>query len=99
MADTNIVTLNTQSYNQIKADNIRLEMMLENILLNAEMNDDHTKLMFDSEAVRIAIQFCFPERYKKKLATLKTQYARYGQRGADIDADGNPIEEDTEEDA
>jgi len=78
MADTNIVTLNTSSYNQIKSDNFRLEMFVENILLNARLSDDHQKLEFDSDDIVTALNFCFAERYKKKLAYLKTQYNRNG---------------------
>lgn len=78
MADTNIVTLNTQSYNQIKSENFRLEMLVENLLLEAKLSEDHQELEFDSDKVVTAIKFCFAERYKKKLATLKTQYSKCG---------------------
>lgn len=78
MQDVNIVTLNTQAYNSIKADNTRLEMFVENILYNAKLSDNHQTLMFDSDSVRIGLEFCFPERYKKKLASMKTQNTRYG---------------------
>lgn len=80
-SDANTILLSTHSYNQIKSDNTKFEMLLENILLNGELSADHQKVRFDSEAVRIAIQFCFPERYKKKLATLRTQYTRNGLKG------------------
>ena len=40
MADTNIVTLNTSSYNQIKSENFKLELFVENLLLEARLSDD-----------------------------------------------------------
>ena len=78
MTDTNIVTLNTSSYNQIKSENFRLEMFVENILLEAKLSSDHQELEFDSDKINTALKFCFAERYKKKLASLKTQYNRNG---------------------
>lgn len=85
-SDVNTILLSTHAYNQIKSDNTKYEMLLESILLNGELSDDHQKLVFDSEVVRIAVQFCFPERYKKKLATLKTQYNRNGLKGEEDDS-------------
>lgn len=78
MADTNIVTLNTSSYNQIKSENFKLELFVENLLLEARLSDDHQELIFDTDKVTTAFKFCFAERYKKKLSYLKSQYNRNG---------------------
>ena len=78
MADTNIVTLDTSSYNQIKSENFKLELFVENLLLEARLSDDHQELVFDTDKVVTAFKFCFAERYKKKLSYLKSQYNRNG---------------------
>lgn len=76
--ESNIVTLSVSSYNQVKSDNYRLNMFLDNLLLEAMVSSDHERLVFDSAKVENAVKFCFPERYKKKLSTLRTQATRYG---------------------
>ena len=78
MTDTNIVTLSTSSYNQIKSENLKLELFVENLLLEARLSDDHQELVFDTDKVATAFKFCFAERYKKKLSHLKGQYNRNG---------------------
>ena len=78
MADTNIVTLSTSSYNQIKSEYLKLELFVENLLLEARLSDDHQELVFDTDKVATAFKFCFAERYKKKLSHLKGQYNRNG---------------------
>ena len=57
MADTNIVTLNTSSYNQIKSENFKLELFVENLLLEARLSDDHQELVFDTDKVATAFKF------------------------------------------
>ena len=81
MADnTNIVTLSTSVYNNIKNDNFRYNLFLDNIMQGAALSEDHQSLVFDSKQIEEAIKFCYFERYKKKLATLKTQNTRYGDK-------------------
>lgn len=81
MADnTNIVTLSTSAYNNIKNDNFRYNLFLDNIMQGAALPEDHQSLVFDSKQIEEAIKFCYFERYKKKLATLKTQNTRYGDK-------------------
>lgn len=80
MADTNTVVLSVSSYNQIKNDNFKYNLFLDNILQTARLSDDHQSLIFDSTDIENAIKFCYYERYTKKKATLKTQFARYGKR-------------------
>ena len=50
------------------------------ILQEATLSEDHQSLVFDSKKVEDAVKFCYFERYKKKLATLKTQNAKYGDK-------------------
>ena len=85
MADTNIVTLNTSSYNQIKNENFKLELFVENLLLETRLSDDHQELVFDTDKVATAFKFCFAERYKKKLSYLKSQYNRNGLKDDKIE--------------
>ena len=85
MADTNIVTLSTSSYNQIKNENFKLELFVENLLLEARLSDDHQELVFDTDKVATAFKFCFAERYKKKLSHLKGQYNRNGLKDDKIE--------------
>lgn len=99
MADTNIVTLSTSSYNQIKNENFRLELFVENLLLEAELSEDRQSLMFDNDKVVAAMKFCFAERYKKKLAHLKGQCTRKEAKNAktencDTDSSDNITDED-----
>ncbi len=90
MADnTNTVVLSTSSYNQIKNENFRYNLFLDNILQKARLSEDHQGLVFDSKDIEDAVKFCYYERYKKKLSTLKTQFARYGSK----EVAGNGISE------
>lgn len=88
MSDTNIVTLSVSSYNQIKAENYRLNLFLDNLFNEALIDKDHETLVFDTKKVNAAVMFCFPERYKKRLATLKTQNTRYGTHLATEEQEG-----------
>ena len=76
--DTNVVSLSVSSYNQVKSDNYRLNLMLDNLLNEAGITEDHEHMVFNSRSVESAIKFCFPERFKKKMATLRTQASRFG---------------------
>lgn len=78
--NTNIVTLSTSAYNAIKNDNFRYNLFLDNIMQGAVLSEDHQSLEFDSKQIEEAIKFCYFERYKKKIATLKTQNTRYGDK-------------------
>ena len=69
--DTNLVTLSVSSYNQIKAENYRLNMLLDNLLLEAKADQKQEKLMFDPAKVELAVKFCFPDRWRKKLGVAK----------------------------
>jgi hypothetical protein len=44
------------------------------------LSEDHQSLVFDSKKIEEAVKFCYFERYKKKLATLRTQATKYGDK-------------------
>ncbi len=76
--ENNTVTLSVQSYNLVKAENYRLNMFLDSVFNEAMISEDHEHLVFSTRKVEDALKFCFPERFKKKLYTLKTQATKYG---------------------
>ena len=78
----NVVILTVAGFNQVKADNYRLNMALDNLFNEAMISKDHEHMVFDTRKVEAALKFCFPERFKKRLYTLKTQHTRYGVSGA-----------------
>ena len=90
MEETNVVSLNVSSYNQIKNDNFRYNLFLDNVLQGARLSKDHQSLVFDSKEVDAAIKFCYGERYKKKLSALKMCFTKYGStvEGKEDETDG-----------
>lgn len=85
MTDTNIVTLSTSSYNQIKSENFKLKLFVEILLLEARLSYDHQELIFYNDKVVNAFKFCFAERYEKKLLYLKNQYNHNGLKDDKIE--------------
>lgn len=71
MSDVNVITLSTSSYNNIKSENQKCQMLLDNILTSAKLSDDRSKLIFDSEQIVLAMTILYPDRYKKKLSALR----------------------------
>lgn len=78
-SDVNVVKLSTGVYNNIKTENYRLNMFLDNILMNALITKNHERLFFPSECIEAAMKFCFAEKYKTRLNTLKSQHTRSGR--------------------
>ena len=78
----NVVIISIVGYNQVKSDNYRLNMMLDSLFNEAMISKDHEHMVFDTRKVEATLKFCFPERFKKKLCTLKSQHTRYGVAGA-----------------
>lgn len=72
-SEINTVTLSVSSYNQIKAENYRLNLFLENLFAEAGCDPEQEKLMFDSDKVAYALNFCFSERYRKRLGNLRME--------------------------
>lgn len=77
--EINMVTLSVSSYNSVKNDVFRYNLFLDNLLQEA-LSEDHQSLVFDSKKIEEAVKFCYFERYKKKLATLRTQATKYGDK-------------------
>lgn len=67
MANENTVTLTLSSYNQIKAENVRLNMFIDNILNDASVNINTGKLVMDAERLEYALRLCCWEKYRKRL--------------------------------
>lgn len=79
--EINTVTLSVSSYNSVKNDVFRYNLFLGNLLQEAMLSEDHQSLVFDSKKIEEAVKFCYFERYKKKkLATLRTQATKYGDK-------------------
>ena len=79
--EINTVTLSVNSYNSVKNDVFRYNLFLDNLLQEAMLSEDHQSLVFDSKKIEEAVKFCYFERYKKKkLATLRTQATKYGDK-------------------
>lgn len=78
--EINTVTLSVSSYNSVKNDVFRYNLFLDNLLQEAMLSEDHQSLVFDSKKIEEAVKFCYLERYKKKLATLRTQATKYGDK-------------------
>lgn len=78
--EINTVTLSVSSYNSVKNDVFRYNLFLDNLLQEAMLSEDHQSLVFDSKKIEEAVKFCYFEQYKKKLATLRTQATKYGDK-------------------
>lgn len=79
--EINTVTLSVSSYNSVKNDVFRYNLFLDNLLQEAMLSEDHQSLVFDSKKIEEAVKFCYFERHKKKkLATLRTQATKYGDK-------------------
>ena len=93
MADDTGVRLSISGYNQIKADNYKMNLFIDNLFAYARLNKAHDDLVFDNDQIIAAVKFCYYERYKKKMATLKSQFGRYGNKyGAEIEEEENGTE-------
>lgn len=90
--DVNTVKLSTGVYNNIKADNYRLNMFLDNVLANALITKDHERLYFSSECIEAALKFCFAEKYKTRLNTLKSTHSRTGRYEAPVTPEKPDVE-------
>lgn len=78
MSTENTVTLGLREYNALKAQNQRLNMLLDDILSKARLTDDRQSMTFDDDNLNAALKFCFLDAWKKRLATLRTQATRFG---------------------
>lgn len=76
MGEPNTVTMNLSSYNQIKAENTRFQMFIARLFENAELKPDYSGILFDPDFVEDLLHLVYPDMYKKKLSSLRTQQTK-----------------------
>lgn len=72
----NTVSMGLSSYNQIKAENTRFQMFISRLFEDAELRSDYSGIDFDVRKIEDLIHLCYPDMYKKKLSTLRTQQTK-----------------------
>ena len=82
MADRqeNTVLLSTGSYNQIKSENTKFNLFMDRLFEYAELREDYSGIDFDMRKIEELIHLCYPDRYKKKLSTLRQQQTKMSQK-------------------
>lgn len=83
----NIVTLGLASYNQIKAENTRWQMFMSRLWEGAELKPDYSGIEFDSHLIEELIHIMYPDMYKKKLSTLRTQQTKLSIKKLNLQED------------
>lgn len=76
----NTVLLSTGSYNQIKAENTKFNLFMDRLFEYAELREDYSGIDFDVRQIEELIHLCYPDRYKKKLSTLRTQQTKMSKQ-------------------
>ena len=76
----NTVTMNLSSYNQIKAENTRFQMFISRLFEDAELRAYYSGIEFDTHKVEDLIHLVYPDMYKKKLSTLRTQQTKMSMK-------------------
>lgn len=76
----NTVLLSTGSYNQIKAENTKFNLFMDRLFESAELREDYSGIDFNVRQIEELIHLCYPDRYKKKLATLRTQQTKMSNK-------------------
>lgn len=76
----NTVTMSLASYNQIKAENTKFQMFISRLFEDAELRADYTGIEFDSHKLEDLIHLVYPDAYKKKLSTLRTQQTKMSMK-------------------
>ena len=74
--NNNMVTMNLSSYNAIKAENTRFQMFISRLFESAELRADYSGIDFNPRIVEDLIHLVYPDMYKKKLSTLRTQQTK-----------------------
>lgn len=72
----NTVTMGLASYNQIKAENTRWQMFMQRVWEGATLRADYSGIDFDMKLLEELMHIMYPDAYKKKLATLRTQQTK-----------------------
>jgi hypothetical protein len=86
----NIVVLSTSSYNQIKSENTKFQMFISRVFESAELKSDYSGIEFDGHIIEELIRLCYPDAYKKKLSTLRTQQTKLSMKELQLN---KPMEE------
>lgn len=76
MANDNTVTMALNSYNALKAENVRFQMLIQRICEGAELSPDYLGIDFDTHMIAELMHIMYPDQYKKKLATLRGQQTK-----------------------
>ena len=81
----NTVTMSLASYNQIKAENTRWQMFVSRLWEGAELRADYSGIDFDTKMVEELMHIMYPDAYKKKLSTLRTQQTKLSLKKLALD--------------
>lgn len=81
----NTVTMSLASYNQIKAENTRWQMFVSRLWEGAELKSDYSGIDFDTKMVEELMHIMYPDAYKKKLSTLRTQQTKLSLKKLELD--------------
>lgn len=85
----NTVTMGLASYNQIKAENTRWQMFVSRLWESAELKADYSGIEFDTDMVEQLMHIMYPDAYKKKLSTLRTQQTKLSQKKLEWEKENN----------
>ena len=80
MNQEDTVTMGLRSYNQIKAENTRFNMFMNRLFEDAELRADYSGIDFNVRKLEDLVHLVYPDMYKKKLATLRTQQTKLSQK-------------------
>lgn len=76
----NAVSLSVSSYNQIKSENTKFQLFMDRLFEDAELRSDYSGIDFDVRKLEDLIHLVYPDRYKKKLSTLRTQQTKLSNK-------------------
>lgn len=85
----NTVLLSTGSYNQIKAENTKFNLFMDRLFEAAELREDYSGIDFNVRQIEELIHLCYPDRYKKKLSTLRTQQTKMSNKKLEWERSNN----------
>lgn len=85
----NTVLLSTGSYNAIKSENTKFNLFMDRLFELAELRADYSGIDFNVRQIEELIHLCYPDRYKKKLSTLRQQHTKMSQKKLEWERDNN----------
>ena len=80
MSSCGEVTLTIAGYNQIKSENTKFNMFLDRMFEGAELRPDYSGIDFDARLIEEIVHIIYPDRYKKKLAALRSQQTKLSKQ-------------------